>query len=70
MNDLASSGTNLFKNLPAEKQEKVFQAAVSEFASKGYKNASMNSLVKTAGISKGSLFQVLSDKTGSLRRHC
>lgn len=62
MNDLASSGTNLFKNLPAEKQEKVFQAAVSEFASKGYKNASMNSLVKTAGISKGSLFQYFRTK--------
>jgi TetR/AcrR family transcriptional regulator len=62
MNDLTSSGTDLFKNLPAEKQEKVFQAAVTEFASKGYRNASMNSLVKTAGISKGSLFQYFRTK--------
>jgi AcrR family transcriptional regulator len=36
----------------------VFEAAVGEFASKGYGNASMNSLVKGAGISKGSIFQL------------
>jgi AcrR family transcriptional regulator len=62
MNDFPPSGTDLFNNLPAEKQEKVFQAAVSEFASKGYRNASMNSVVKTAGISKGSLFQYFRTK--------
>jgi len=62
MNDWPTSGTDLFNNLPAEKQEKVFQAAVSEFASKGYRNASMNTLVKTAGISKGSLFQYFRTK--------
>lgn len=55
-------GTQLFKSLNHEKQEKVFQAAVDEFASKGYRSASMNSLVKTAGISKGSLFQYFRTK--------
>lgn len=55
-------GTQLFQNLSHEKQEKVFQAAVDEFASKGYRSASMNSLVKAAGISKGSLFQYFRSK--------
>jgi len=55
-------GTQLFQNLNHEKQEKVFQAAVDEFASKGYRSASMNSLVKAAGISKGSLFQYFKTK--------
>ncbi len=59
MNISNSQGTDLFKRLLPEKQEKIFQAAVNEFASKGYRNASMNSLVKAAGISKGSLFQYL-----------
>jgi TetR/AcrR family transcriptional regulator len=57
-----SPGTELFEKLPPEKQEKVFEAAVGEFASKGYRNASMNSLVKAAGISKGSIFQYFRSK--------
>ena len=62
MDESLNAGTDLFRNLSPEKQEKVFQAAVSEFASKGYRNASMNSLVKTAGISKGSIFQYFRSK--------
>jgi TetR/AcrR family transcriptional regulator len=53
----------LFKKLAPEKQDKVFQAAVGEFATHGYRNASMNNLVKTAGISKGSLFQYFRTKS-------
>lgn len=62
MDENFNAGTDLFRNLSPEKQEKVFQAAVSEFASKGYRNASMNSLVRTAGISKGSIFQYFKTK--------
>ncbi len=51
-----------FGKISQEKQEKVFQAAVTEFASNGYRNASMNNLVKNAGISKGSLFQYFRTK--------
>lgn len=58
-----SGQSSLFKKLAPEKQEKVFQAAVGEFASHGYRNASMNNLVKTAGISKGSLFQYFRTKS-------
>jgi TetR/AcrR family transcriptional regulator len=50
------TGTALFRNLSLEKREKVLNAAIDEFATKGYSQASMNSLVKLAGISKGSLF--------------
>lgn len=62
MHDDLNPGTDLFRNLSPEKQDKVFQAAVDEFASKGYRGASMNSLVRTAGISKGSLFQYFHSK--------
>lgn len=62
MTDLPSPATELFKNLNPEKREKVFQAAVEEFASRGYRNASMNSVVRSAGISKGSLFQYFKSK--------
>jgi len=56
MSDTPHTGTELFRSLSPEKQEKIFDAALNEFASNGYLNASMNSLVKAAGISKGSLF--------------
>ncbi len=56
------AGTRLFRSLTPEKREKVFKAAVREFASKGYRNASMNSVVKIARISKGSLFQYFRTK--------
>ncbi len=66
MNALPSPGTELFRSLRPEKQEKVFQAAVHEFAINGYRNASMNSVVKAAGISKGSLFSALQDQASPL----
>jgi AcrR family transcriptional regulator len=56
--------TELFKNLPAEKRERVFGAAAEEFAANGYGRASMNALVRAAGISKGSLFQYFGTKQG------
>ncbi|MDQ7782442.1 MAG: TetR/AcrR family transcriptional regulator [Desulfomonilaceae bacterium] len=56
------TGTRLFRSLAPEKRDKVFRAAVREFASKGYRNASMNSVVKVARISKGSLFQYFRTK--------
>jgi TetR/AcrR family transcriptional regulator len=62
MADPFFSGTSLFQNLNPEKREKVLRAAVSEFASKGYRSASMNSVVKVAQISKGSLFQYFRTK--------
>ncbi len=64
MNPPQSLGTELFRSLSRDKQEKVLNAAVEEFALNGYRNASMNTLVKAAGISKGSLFQYFRNKRG------
>jgi len=54
--------TEVFRNLPEEKKDRIYHAAINEFAEEGYKAASMNSLVKEAGISKGSLFQYFMTK--------
>ncbi len=62
INSFPEYGTRLYRNLSKEKQEKIFSAAVNEFACRGYLNASMNVVVREAGISKGSLFQYFSSK--------
>ena len=51
-----------FLNLPAEKRERIINAALGEFAQKGYKNASTNEIVKEANISKGLLFHYFTNK--------
>lgn len=51
-----------FFNLPEEKREKIFNAAVEEFAKHGLKNASTNRIVKNSGIAKGSFYQYFEDK--------
>jgi len=42
-----------FLNIQQEKQEHILDAAMKEFAQKGFENASTNEIVKEAGISKG-----------------
>jgi TetR/AcrR family transcriptional regulator len=56
------SGTLAWNSLKPAKREVIFDAAVREFAENGYSSASMNSLVKNAGISKGSIFQYFRSK--------
>ncbi|MFT8315787.1 MAG: TetR/AcrR family transcriptional regulator [Clostridium sp.] len=51
-----------FMNLEPEKREVIINAALEEFAQKGYKNASTNEIVKKANISKGLLFHYFSNK--------
>jgi AcrR family transcriptional regulator len=51
-----------FFNLPEEKREMVFNAAVEEFAEHGLKSASTNRIVKNSGIAKGSFYQYFEDK--------
>lgn len=53
-----------FLNLPPEKRDRVIDAALSEFADKGYEQASVNAMVAASGISKGSLYQYFTDKQG------
>lgn len=52
----------LFHALSEDKQAKIFQAALNEFSLHGYQLASTNKIVKSAGISKGSLFKYFSNK--------
>ena len=44
------------------KQKSIIDAAVTEFADNGFKNASVNKIVEKAGISKGSLFNYFKSK--------
>lgn len=62
--DALPTGTALWQSLAVEKQDQVFHAAVEEFAEHGYDAASMNTLVRRAGISKGSLFTYFRSKAG------
>ncbi|MEH7095887.1 TetR/AcrR family transcriptional regulator [Neobacillus vireti] len=51
-----------FFNLETEKQDRIINAAVKEFAQKGYDKASTNEIVKEAEISKGLLFHYFKNK--------
>lgn len=53
-----------FRHLPPDKQERVLDAALAEFADRGYQAASLNRLVAQAGIAKGSLYQYFPNKEG------
>lgn len=54
--------TSKFLSLNPEKQDRILNAALKEFAQKGYENASTNEIVKSAGISKGLLFHYFNNK--------
>jgi len=54
----------MFLQLDEGKRERVLCAAINEFADKNYNNASMNVVVKSAGISKGALFKYFKSKAG------
>jgi len=51
-----------FFNLADEKKGRIFNAAVSEFSSKRFSEATINSIIKTALIPRGSFYQYFSDK--------
>jgi TetR/AcrR family transcriptional regulator len=53
-----------FLKLKLEKQERIINAAMKEFAQKGFKTASTDMIVKEAAISKGALFHYFSNKKG------
>lgn len=54
--------TKPFNNLDAEKQKRILNAALKEFAENGYDKASTNRIVKDAGIGKGMLFYYFKNK--------
>ena len=51
-----------FMNLEPEKRERILNAAMKEFAQKGFKNASTNEIVQGADIAKGLLFHYFKNK--------
>jgi len=51
-----------FYNMESEKQERIINVALKEFARNGYDKASTNEIVKEAEISKGSLFNYFNSK--------
>jgi AcrR family transcriptional regulator len=51
-----------FLNLPEGKRRLIEDIALDEFAECGFNNASINRIVKTAGIAKGSFYQYFEDK--------
>lgn len=51
-----------FSGIPEEKQQKIIDASIEEFARHGYRQASTNNIVKKAGISKGLLFHYFGSK--------
>lgn len=54
--------TPTWERLPQARRIAVREAAEAEFAARGYGHASLNTICREAGISKGSLFQYFPDK--------
>ncbi len=51
-----------FYNLSQEKQKKIIDAAKSEFSKNGFYDASINKIIKDAGIPRGSFYQYFETK--------
>ncbi len=58
--------TVTFYNLPADKRDKLVQAAFNEFSRVAYSEVSINQIIKDAGISRGSFYQYFSNKSDLL----
>ena len=55
--------TKRFENMNTERKKKILDTARAEFTRNGYEVASLNTIVREAGISKGSLYYYFEDKT-------
>lgn len=51
-----------FYNLPQDKQKRIIEAAIDEFAAHSYHKARVTAVAKNAGISIGSYYQYFEDK--------
>ncbi len=54
--------TSTFYNLDESKRKQIFDACVEEFAAHTYSEASINQIIKTANIPRGSFYQYFADK--------
>ncbi|ATW26652.1 TetR/AcrR family transcriptional regulator [Candidatus Formimonas warabiya] len=53
---------NTFYNLSDEKKGRIFDAALQEFSTRRFSEASLNQIIKNAGIPKGSFYQYFDNK--------
>ena len=51
----------MFNKISKDKQEIFLNAAIDEFTTKSFENTSVNSIVKKAGISRGSFYNYFND---------
>jgi len=51
-----------FYNLPEEKKNQIFDAAIKEFSIHEFSKASINQMIKDAGIPRGSFYMYFEDK--------
>lgn len=51
-----------FFNLPNEKKLKILEGSIAEFSENGYQKSSISSVIKNAGIPRGSFYQYFNDK--------
>jgi AcrR family transcriptional regulator len=51
-----------FDRLPADKRQRILEAAAREFTAYGYEAASLNKILEEAGISKGAAYYYFDDK--------
>jgi len=54
--------TATFLNLPAEKRERILNAAIEEFGRRNFAEGNLANIVRGAGISRGSLYQYFKTK--------
>lgn len=54
--------TGTWERLPDDKRRTITAVAEAEFAARGFSGASLNTISRQAGVSKGSLFQYFTDK--------
>ena len=59
--------SSTFLNLPAEKQEKLLEAATRGFSHRPFNEASINQSIKEAGIPRGSFYMYCRDKEDLFR---
>ncbi len=56
-----------FHNLPADKRRRIVDAAIEEFGSRPYAQATLDRIVEAAGVSKGSMYQYFEGKADLYR---
>jgi len=54
--------TQTYLNLPKEKQDRIFNAAVDEFSVRTFNEAKISNIIKSAEIARGSFYQYFDDK--------